>query len=119
MKPEYKDYAKSFKALSDPTRLLILDMISCNAMCACDILERVEIGQSTLSYHMKILVENNLVFSKAEGSWMWYSSNKEKMTEITNFLTLVSMDKDPCICKTTDKETEKEESVCQCQIKND
>ena len=57
-------------------------------MCACDILEKVEIVQSTLSYHMKILTENNLVTSKQKGAWTWYYINHEKVNEVISLLNV-------------------------------
>ena len=57
----YTEYVPAIKALSDETRLMIIEMLSCGEMCACDILEEFSISQSTLSYHMKILTESELV----------------------------------------------------------
>lgn len=99
MNNNYSDFANIFKALSDPTRLKIIDMVSCNPMCACDILDKVDIVQSTLSYHMKILVESNILIAKPKGSWIWYSINLEKSKEIINFLKNLTSDKEFCICK--------------------
>ena len=56
--PSYKEFATIFKALSDETRLRIVDMLSCREMSACDILSNFTLSQSTLSYHMKILVKS-------------------------------------------------------------
>lgn len=112
MVTEYKEYANLFKAMSDPTRLKILDMVSCSPMCACDILERVEIGQSTLSYHMKILIDNKLVTSTPKGSWMWYSVSIERIEEIRVFLKTISSDKEFCICK--NEKSHSENKNCQC-----
>lgn len=95
----YNNYALIFKALSDETRLKIIDMLSCGEMCACDILELVNIGQSTLSYHMKILVDSGLVIGVKDGSWMRYSIEKEKSKELILFLSEVFENKEICICK--------------------
>ena len=72
MKPSYAEHALIFKALSDPTRLQILDMLSCGELCACDILEAFQITQPTLSYHMKILVESGIVQATPVGKWTHY-----------------------------------------------
>ena len=50
-----------FKALGDPKRTMIVDMLSCEELCACDILEKFEMSQSALSHHMKILRKCGLV----------------------------------------------------------
>jgi ArsR family transcriptional regulator, arsenate/arsenite/antimonite-responsive transcriptional repressor len=113
MSIEYREYANIFKALSDPTRLKIIDMVSCSPMCACDILEKVEIVQSTLSYHMKILTENNLVTSKQNGTWTWYYINHEKVNEVVSFLNVLSSDKKYCICN-IDISPDEYNQTCKC-----
>lgn len=95
----YADYALIFKALSDETRLKIVEMISCEEMCACDILEFFHITQPTLSYHMKILTECNLVESRRDGAWMRYRLNKNKMAGIAEYLTGLAGEEHPCICR--------------------
>ncbi|MEL1135566.1 metalloregulator ArsR/SmtB family transcription factor [Desulfitobacterium sp. THU1] len=73
----YQKNAKVFKALGDPNRLMIMEMLQSTERCACEILEDLHIGQSTLSHHMKILCDSGLVDSRREGKWMHYSINKE------------------------------------------
>jgi len=58
---EYSEYARVFKALGDPKRAMIAEMISSGELCACMILEKFDMSQSTLSHHMKILCECGLV----------------------------------------------------------
>jgi len=99
MKLTYEEYVPIFKALSDGTRLKIIDMLSCGEMCACAILEKLSISQSTLSYHMKTLTESGLVSSVRDGAWMRYTLNKEKTDEVIKFITYISQEKDDCICK--------------------
>lgn len=78
MGKNYSNLALMIKALSDETRLKIIDVLSCGEICACEILSLVDISQSTLSYHMKLLTSSGLVNSVKDGSWMRYSLNKEK-----------------------------------------
>lgn len=99
MKYSYAEYVPAFKALSDETRLKIMDMLSCGEMCACDILEEFSISQSTLSYHMKILSESGLVNAVRDGAWMRYTLNKEITDEVLTFLTGITNEKEDCICK--------------------
>ncbi len=77
MKSKYEQVAQIFKALSDPNRLAIIDMIKNEEKCACEILEELHITQPTLSYHMKTLCDTGLVNSRREGKWMHYSINVE------------------------------------------
>jgi ArsR family transcriptional regulator len=95
----YADYVPVFKALSDETRLKIIDMLSCGEMCACDILEKFSISQSTLSYHMKILTESGLVNGVRDGAWMRYTLRSERIEEAIDFINYITHDKDDCICK--------------------
>ena len=98
MESTYSDYVPVFKALSDETRLKIVDMLSCGEMCACDILESFSISQSTLSYHMRILAESGLVLAVREGAWMRYTLNKAKTEAALSFFSGITRDKEDCIC---------------------
>jgi len=99
MNQSYADYIPILKAISDETRLKIIDMLSCGEMCACDILEEFSISQSTLSYHMKILAESGLVNADRDGAWMRYTLIKDKTNEVISFFTQITSDKEDCICK--------------------
>ena len=103
MDPLYAKYAPAFKALSDETRLKIIDMLSCGEMCACDILESFSLSQSTLSYHMKTLVDSDLVNAVRDGAWMRYTLNKEKTDGVIAFLVQISNEKADCICNQSNK----------------
>lgn len=99
MNRSYAEYVPIFKALSDETRLKIVDMLSCGEMCACDILDEFSISQSTLSYHMKILSDCGLVDARRDGAWMRYTLNKERVDETTAFFAHITNEKEDCICK--------------------
>ncbi len=76
-----------FKALADETRLKIINMLTeSEELCACKILENFNITQPTLSYHMKILTDSGLVLGNKDGSWMKYTLNSERITELRSFL---------------------------------
>lgn len=83
---KYERNAKVFKALSDPNRLMIVEMLQNGERCACEILDDLNIGQSTLSHHMKILCESGLVKARREGKWMYYSLSKEGCEAAKNLL---------------------------------
>ena len=103
MKYGYAEYVPLFKALSDETRLKIINMLSCGEMCACDILEFFNITQPTLSYHMKILTDCEIVNARKDGSWMKYSLNILKFEELKNLVKDISEGSDDCICKSLGK----------------
>ena len=80
------DVALICKALSDSNRLEIVQMLSDGEECACKLLERFEITQPTLSYHMKTLVESGLVNDRKEGKWHYYSLNTEHFVQFKKFI---------------------------------
>ncbi len=63
------DVALICRALGDSNRLEIIQMLSDGEKCGCRLLEKFEITQPTLSHHMKILSESDLVSSRKEGKW--------------------------------------------------
>ena len=68
----HQEDAKVFKALCDPKRLAILEQLRSGEKCACVLQEPMELTQSGLSYHMKILCESGIVQSRQEGKWTHY-----------------------------------------------
>jgi ArsR family transcriptional regulator len=98
MNEKYKEYARIFKALSDPNRLMIVDMLSYGELCACVILEKFQITQPTLSHHMKTLCDCGLVNGRKGGKWTHYSLNDEAAKILRAFLEEVTTAKENCIC---------------------
>ena len=68
-----KQMALIFKALSDENRIRILKLLHNGEMCACKLLDALNISQPTLSHHMKILCDARIVNGRKEGKWMHYS----------------------------------------------
>lgn len=73
----YAENAKIFKAFCDENRLQILETLRSGEKCACVLLGNLNIGQSTLSHHMKILCESGIVESRTEGKWTYYSLSED------------------------------------------
>lgn len=82
----HENYVPLFKALSDVTRLKIIDLLSDGEYCACELLTAFNITQPTLSYHMKILSESGLVVSVRKGAWTRYSLSPERIDELKAFI---------------------------------
>ena len=90
--------AKIFKALGDENRLRILGMLQGQERCACMLLDEMHITQPTLSHHMKILCDADLVVGRKEGKWMHYRLNAVQFQKIAAFLqTTAEMKKDDVI----------------------
>lgn len=77
MARQHDDMARIFKALCDPNRLIVLDMLRSGEKCACEILEELHVSQSTLSHHMKILCDSDIVMCESRGKWKYYTLGKE------------------------------------------
>ena len=72
MEPIYEQRAQVFKALCDPRRQKILALLQSGEKCACKLIEEMEMPQSSLSYHMKILCASGIVVGREEGKWTHY-----------------------------------------------
>ena len=68
----YEERAKVFKALCDPRRLHILELLKSGEKCTCVLTEKMDMPQSSLSYHMKILCESGIVVGREDGKWTHY-----------------------------------------------
>lgn len=94
---DYLEYARIFKALGDPKRAMIVDMLSGGELCACMILEKFKMSQSTLSYHMKLLCACGLVKGREQGKWTYYSLDADTVGKIKQFLCNITSDKVNCV----------------------
>ena len=80
------DVALICKALGDSNRLEIVRMLSDGEKCGCKLLERFEITQPTLSHHMRILVECDLVKDRKEGKWHHYSLYNDTLSAFREYI---------------------------------
>lgn len=75
---DFKAYEKKFKALADEKRLHLLSILCQEGpSCVCDLTEKLELPQSKLSYHLKILMEAEMLVREKRGTWNYYSINSE------------------------------------------
>ena len=81
-----KEVALICKALGDPNRLQIMQMLTQGEQCACQMLEQFDITQPTLSHHMKVLSECGLITMRKEGKWAYYSINCDTLSAFQCFL---------------------------------
>lgn len=77
MEVNYDMSVKVFKAFCDEKRLNILKLLQSGEKCACRLLEELDIGQSTLSHHMRILCDSGVVIARKEGKWSYYSIDEQ------------------------------------------
>lgn len=70
-----RDVLKIFKALSDGQRLRILKMLEVRPLCVCEITEVLQLATSTVSRHLSILRDADLILDEKDGKWVNYSLN--------------------------------------------
>ncbi len=79
--------ADVLKALADERRLAVLRMLSqTDELCACRLLERLDISQPTLSHHMALLVSAGLVSAERRGRWTHYRLRRERVAQLASAL---------------------------------
>ncbi len=83
--------AALFKALSDPTRLRILQAISrVSELCECNIVPSFGLSQPTISYHIKVLREAGLIRSERRGQWVYHTVNQKALLGAVRDLTEIA-----------------------------
>ena len=75
---EMQEYNKVFKALADRNRVRILKMLEEHELCVCQIMEVLELKQSTVSKHLSVLKNAGLVQPRRNGTWMFYSLSRQR-----------------------------------------
>ncbi|HEX6573861.1 MAG TPA: metalloregulator ArsR/SmtB family transcription factor [Gemmatimonadaceae bacterium] len=73
--------AALFHALSDETRLAALEMLRSGEKCVCELQDQLDIAQSRLSFHLKVLKDAGLVYDRKEGRWSYYSIAEDALDE--------------------------------------
>lgn len=77
------------KALSDPIRLRLLSLIASHGggeACVCDISQGIDVGQPTISHHLKVLRTAGLIDSERRGSWVYYRVIPEALQQLSILL---------------------------------
>lgn len=72
-----RGYAQLFKALGDETRLRMLGLLKHGELCVCDLMEVLDLPQSTASRHLSYLKNSRWVFGRRSGKWMYYKLNPD------------------------------------------
>lgn len=81
--------ARLFHALSDETRLAVLDMLRDGERCVCDLQGALDSAQSRLSFHLKVLREAGLVSDRKEGRWSYYRINQDALEAVHDLVRLI------------------------------
>ncbi len=76
-----------FKALSDPLRIQIIELLRHQEVCVCDLGDRLQVGQSKISFHLKVLKEAELLRARQQGKWTYYSLNLPQFAQLEQYLS--------------------------------
>jgi ArsR family transcriptional regulator len=88
---DQKELARISRALSDPTRLRIFEGISsCKEMFCGQIVEKFKLTPGTISHHLKILADANLIETRREGQFIYMTSRPETVRDYARALTRIA-----------------------------
>src|SRR3989440_6748527 len=97
--PDVARAAELFHALSDATRLEILERLRAGECCVCDLTDALDAAQSRLSFHLRVLKDAGLVTDRRDGRWSYYSINRDALDQITAFAAAVQPGKHAGSCR--------------------
>jgi ArsR family transcriptional regulator len=86
LKADSEQAQRWFHALSDETRLQLLERLRDGEQCVCDLTDALDAAQSRLSFHLKTLKDAGLVTDRREGRWVYYAVNRETLAGIETFI---------------------------------
>jgi ArsR family transcriptional regulator, arsenate/arsenite/antimonite-responsive transcriptional repressor len=75
-----------FHALSEPLRLRTIEYLQQRELCVCDLCQLLDISQSKLSFHLKVLKTAELVHTRQEGRWIYYRLNLAQFVVLEQYL---------------------------------
>ncbi len=78
-----------FHALSDETRLGLLDRLQDGEQCVCELMDSMKAAQSRLSFHLKVLKDAGLILDRRVGRWMYYSINRDAIEDLQQWVETV------------------------------
>ena len=84
--PDLTQLTRRFRALSDVTRLEIIDLLRGGERCVCELTDALATAQSLLSFHLRTLKDAGLVTDRREGRWAYYTLNREAFDQLEAFV---------------------------------
>lgn len=85
--PDLQRLAQRFHALGDELRLDILGLLRGGERCVCELTDCLELAQSRLSFHLKVLKDAGLISHRREARWSYYALDADALREIEVYLT--------------------------------
>lgn len=99
----YQETSVLLKVIAHPSRLEILDLLSCGDLCACDLLKYFQFSQLTLSHHMKLLINHKIISANKMCNKQIYQLNLPLFKQLNEHLTSIYTSNEQCICQTISK----------------
>ena len=87
-----RDFTSLGQAIVDPTRVRIIAALRRGELCVCELVDALEISQSTLSGHLQVLRQTGLVVTRKDGRWIYYSLTDRKTSLIEALFSHVQPD---------------------------
>lgn len=115
-----KEYLAAFKALSDVTRLRILEQLENNKLCGKALASRLKISEAAISQQMRILKDAGIVEACKLGYWIHYTINRQTLQHLSNTLQMASKNYYPAdhcqriIAMKTGNQKKEVNEMCQC-----
>jgi ArsR family transcriptional regulator, arsenate/arsenite/antimonite-responsive transcriptional repressor len=97
-KPSPVAVARWFHALADAARVQIVEMLSHKERCVCELEQVLQIAQSRLSFHLKVLKDAGLIADRREGRWMFYGLERDTLDQIAAYTKSVKPGKHAGSC---------------------
>jgi len=97
-RPDSAQVASWFHALADETRVQIVELLSHKERCVCELEQVLEVAQSRLSFHLKVLKDAGLISDRREGRWMFYGLERETLDRIAAYTKSVKPGKHAGSC---------------------
>src|SRR5207249_11452275 len=85
-RPDTAQVARWFHALADETRVQIVEMLSHKERCVCELEQVLDVAQSKLSFHLKVLKDAGLLADRKEGRWMYYNLQRETRDKMDAYM---------------------------------
>lgn len=83
LEKDFEKYEMKFKALADKKRLNIMrQLVKQESCCVCDLTTLIDMPQSKLSYHLKILLDAELIVKETKGTWSYYRVNQKELSKL-------------------------------------
>lgn len=79
-----RQFLKVFKALSDPNRVRIVKMLEDKPLCVCEIKDILGLANSTVSKHLSLLRDAELIIDEKDGKWVYYRLNTLEFEKYVN-----------------------------------